>query len=153
MKRDPRRLARLLRVRQIQEQQARAAWAAAEQRARAIEERAEALATEHARASAELAQPGTQRAATWIVAAYDLLDALAARIRETQEEARGVRAEAEALRLPWQLRRQAALGIERLCDRAHEERGREKLKQENKELDETAMRRGAAKQTEERDWT
>lgn len=134
------RLARVLRVRDVAERDARAGWGAAQREALAAGERAGALRGAADRAGEELAR--VQQTAPERVPA---LDAGLLRTWEALRAARARTAEldraADALRERWVERRRDRRALELLRDRARGEWRREADRREESELAEWASRR------------
>lgn len=132
------RLQRVLRVRHVQEEVARARWLAAERAARiAGDARADADAR-RADAACELRDALADLTPAAILRQHAALDALAGVAVRLRERARTLRFQADRERAPWELRRREARGLERLCERSREEAWLRALAREARELDEIA---------------
>jgi len=141
------RLARLKRLREIEESAARERFLAVERVARDAEE-----AVERARAevvAAEDSLRATQSSASFapgtVLTSLVAIDALRARVRTLVERARTARAEAEVQREAWSVRRRDVKGLERLEDRDRERWRAEEAHREAQTLDEVASLRAAAR--------
>ena len=144
MKRFEFRLARLLRVRSIEEDVARASWARAELRAGEAEQRRRALSSELAAARDALARElgcGVPLSPAWITLAQRALDGLAVALRARTEEALTLRGQADAEARAWRERRSRRRGLEELESRARARHGREREAAEAAQQDEASSAR------------
>jgi len=141
------RLRRILRVREVQEEQARAAWLRTENVARdaeaGTERLREALADMTARLSSELAALPP----TWVVLSHDQIDRTGQRVVDQRERARTLRNQADAARVPWTQRRAAARGLERLVDRTCGQERADELAADAQAMDELNMARAAMRRS------
>ena len=141
------RLARLLRVRAIEEQVARAEWGLSEALARDQErlraERAEALALARAELAGRLA-PGNALHARWMLQAERALEGQATDLRRTHEDALTRRAQAEAYGRVWRDRERDRRVLAELEGRARARHREELERWDNAQLDEQALLRRAA---------
>ncbi len=146
MKRFRFRLERLARVREVQEELARATWAGAEREAREGEEQADALAEALRAAQRELvaARRDPRGGAARALVAERTLDTLAERLRSARERARTRRAQADRLRDAWRERERDVAALERLEERARERHQLEAGRAEALVADEAAARRDRA---------
>lgn len=147
MKRFQFRLARLARVRALQEEQARAEWQAAEQEARAAEARTARATADRDTARGLLADdlsagalgPGE------VMLAHGQLDRMDREIRQRREVQVTARFQADQARAPWEERRRDVRALERLEERARDDHHREAEAAEAQTLDEVASTRAARK--------
>lgn len=139
------RLARVQRVRAVEEDLARARFGEAELEARNAEDRAEARRRDIDRAIDDLRglQGSPKLAPTSVIAALSLVDEARATWRDADGVARGLRARAEEMRRAWMERRRDVEGLERLDGRARDEFRREQEHAEVALLDEVASQRDA----------
>jgi flagellar export protein FliJ len=141
-------LERVRRVRELQEEVARAAWAEAQRSARAAEERADALRAARDAARDELGcAPGRRIDAARAVQARDAVDRASRAVRSARERARTLAFQAARLRTPWEERRRDVRGLDELRARATETHRREARRAESAQLDEFAQHRAAARPT------
>lgn len=144
MARDPKRLQRLQRVRQAQEELAKATWVQAElaaQRAR----QAHAELQDSLRSSREqLANPKGSQDPAWIALNQTLETHLGQRINVAGTAADIAQQQADSTRTPWQERRAESEGIGKLLDHAQEVHRKDAQDAQNRELDEVALRRSQA---------
>jgi len=140
------RLARILRVREVEEQAARERFLEAQRTAREAEARAQAardeLARSHETLRGELTgtlQPG------FVLLAQQALDGLRQRRQRLAERARTLALQSEAERAAWGLRRRDVRGLERLQDRDREGWREEGARREAAATDEVAGVRAAAR--------
>lgn len=141
------KLARLARVRVVQEEIALAQWQSAETVAR------EALAREQAgrdavnSATAELAQAQSSASIdpTHILQAREAIDGMVRRIKVLEEQTRTAQVESARLREPWQALRTELEGLKRLEKKAKTAFRIEREREEAKQNDEVAMERASRK--------
>lgn len=137
------RLARVLRVRRIEEEIARGEWLGAVAEAQRASARASAIADELDTALAEL---GALRSAVHcrvseVLALEGTLDSVGRALRRGRERQATLERQAEAARPPWERRRQAVQGLERWRDRAREKHERERIQKESALMDEISSAR------------
>jgi flagellar export protein FliJ len=140
VKRNHKRIQRVLDVRQLQERALRAHWAEAEREARNGEDNAVVAGNRTVQARHDLAQSSQvghcdARAALLDFDNLDLLSRDASRLRES---ARGLRQEADDRRQPWNNKRRAVQGLERLVESRRNGQRKEKEQKEQSSLDEFA---------------
>ncbi|MCP3914811.1 MAG: hypothetical protein GY711_04525 [bacterium] len=142
------RLARVRRVREIQEELARADWLTAERSADAAEEASAAGFAEVAQAREQLGQrmESGLSAPTETLHAFTAIDRIEDTARLWRERARTLRFQADQKRAPWEERRRDVRALELLEDRAREAEIQEEFEAETLELDEVALRRATSKQ-------
>lgn len=150
MSRRSQRLRRVLRVREVQEEQARAAWLSSEVVARDAEDRTEALRSARADMAARLGEALPSTPPAWVLLAHDQLTLTGQRAAGQRERAATLRAQAEAAREPWTERRAVARGLERLVDRAAARERADDLADESRQLDELNSVRAAQRPRSER---
>jgi flagellar export protein FliJ len=143
MKPRSQRLARVLRVREVQEQLARRTWLTAEGQARNAEQATDDLRAARASMTSRLGESLTSLSPSWVMLSQAQIDRTGVRARAQAERARTLRGQAEATRAPWQERRAAARGLARLVERARNEEYAEALAAEARAMDEIAAQRGA----------
>ncbi len=136
MSRRSERLARVLAVRALEEEQARAEWLAAEQEARRAEDATQALWAARDEQTRELgaALPGLTPA--WVMVSHGAIDRTERSALRQRERARTERERAEQARIPWEERRARARGLERLVDRLRTREEAEAHRAEARVLDE-----------------
>ncbi|TDJ71856.1 MAG: hypothetical protein E2O39_07605 [Planctomycetota bacterium] len=141
------RLDRVLRVREVEEETARAAWLVVEQAARAAETRAEARAHDRGEAFSELAREMAEcsLAPAVMLVRHAVLDRLARAESEERERALTLRRQADQARGPWQDRRREVLGLTRLRTVAKSRYADAALAKEIAEMDEVALMRAASR--------
>ena len=130
------RLERVLRVRAVQEEAARAAWLDAERAAAESEElhdRDAALLEAASRALRE-AMPSSSAAA--LLRAHEALDRMSRTAVRRRELARTLRLQSQQAREPWERRRREVRGLEQLAARALEEHRRSERAAEARSRDE-----------------
>ncbi len=139
------RLRRLSNVREVQEQQAREVWAAAERAAQLGDERVQGVRELIAKASDEQRelQSRKQIPTSEVMVGQQLLDDLHHALQRAEEQARMLREQAEQMRVPWQERRAELQGLERLEERASDEFRVEQQREDAKQMDQIAMERNA----------
>jgi flagellar export protein FliJ len=139
------RLDRVLRVREVEEEIARAAWLTVESAAQAAEHRADALAEDRAAAFAALASDMAERSLppAETLLRHASLDRLAGSVGAERERALTLRQQADQAREPWQDRRREVLGLSRLRDAAKSRHSATVLAEEIAEMDEVASTRAA----------
>lgn len=135
------RLERILRVRQLQEEQARGVWLPAEIDARDAEDRTEALQQAGQAMTSQLSTQLASLSPAWILMAHGQIDSTGRRKVDQQERAATLRVQAEAARHPWTESRAAARGLERLVERLRSEERLDDRAQEGRQLDELSMAR------------
>lgn len=135
MKRDPNRLKRILRVRQLQEETARGVWIQAQLAAREADERVVhcheniALGQDHVRG--QQAAGSVSGVLQGDAAMRHLHNALA----QTQVHASARHRDVETTKAPWLETRKAARGMEKLLERAKEDQRIERQKKEDQALE------------------
>ncbi|MFT7676832.1 MAG: flagellar export protein FliJ [Planctomycetota bacterium] len=141
MSRKPAKLSRLLRVRQVQEEQARALWQQAEHRAREREQELAVLIASLLQSREELVElQSTDRPG--LIPLHEQLERhLSRSIRLASREAECAREEASTAREPWHLLRTRAEGLKKLVGRAQTEHRQELDQRQEREQDEVAGRR------------
>ncbi len=137
------RLARILRIRKVQEEQARALWLEAELAATRSEERASELGRARRNMVSHLGERLCGLPPAWVLLSHEQLERVGQKLRIRRERARTLRSQAEAAREPWAERRTAAKGLERLLERAKSKEYMQALALETRELDELNMERAA----------
>ena len=141
MARDPKRLQRLQRVRQVQEEVAKATWMEAEQSARSAQS-AHARLQDCLRSSQQhLIAPEGNANPAWVALNQSLETHLVQRIKHAANAVDQAQQAADQARAPWQERRVESEGITKLVDHAQEQRKKDSLNDQNRELDEVALRR------------
>lgn len=148
------RLARILRVREVEEQAARERFLAADRIARDAEARADAARDTLASALAELRDSQSEHALApgFLVAAQNTLDELRRRRQSALDRARTQRLQASAEQTAWAERRRDVKGLERLSDRDRERWLAEMGRAEAQQLDEVGSMRAAARAREAASW-
>lgn len=138
-------LQRVKRVRGVEEELAKAEFAAAEMLAREAEIRAldRKCAIEVAIDDLRGLQGSPKLAPTSVMAALGLVDEARRVWFEAEETARGLRARAETQRRAWQVRKRDLDGLERLDEHARADWMVERDRADARELDETASQRNA----------
>lgn len=141
------RLARLKRLREIEENAARERFLAADRSAREAEDAARAARDAVHRAEDELraVQSSPSFGASTVLNGLVTVDALRARIPLADERTRAARAKAEVERQAWSERRRDVKGLERLEDRDRERWTAEEGRREALTMDEVASLRAAAR--------
>ena len=138
------RLARLLRVRAIEERAARAEWSEFEVVAQVHEalrdQRAGQLGSARRHLAAGLA-PGSTLRPEWMLLAERALDAQVADLQLTHEDALTRRAQADAMRDVWRERERDRRVLSELEDRARLRHRDELERWDNRQLDEQALLR------------
>lgn len=145
MKRFQFRLARLAKVRELQEEIARAEWQAAEDLARRAERRVHEILQLVAETNASLRelQASEQLSSTEVLALQDLLERVMRTLANAKRQAAELRAAAEVAREPWTALRVELEGLARLEQRARDDHRTELTRVENAELDQIALERAA----------
>ncbi|MCA8980468.1 MAG: flagellar export protein FliJ [Planctomycetes bacterium] len=145
MKRFQFRLARLFKVREIQEEIARGEWQAAEDLARRAEQRVHEILQLVAETNASLRelQASEQLSSTEVLALQDLLERVTRTLAGARRQAAELRAAAERAREPWTALRVELEGLGRLEQRARDAHRTELTRVENAELDQIALERAA----------
>ena len=140
------RLARVLRVRALEEGVAREEWGAAEARALAAEGEERALGERLQDARDQLADQACDGPldVPARLAGQSATDQLELRRALGRRRAGELRAATEAPRAAWEASRRAVEGLERLSLRAEERFRAEREREENALADEVALRRSAA---------
>ncbi len=148
------RLARLKRLREIDEQLARERFLAADRRALDAEHAAEEAARARAQALEELrrVQSAPQVAAHALIAASGFIETCIERLRERTNSARSLRFQAEAERATWTARRAEVKGLERLEDRDRDAWRVEEGRRDARVLDEVAGLRAEALRRNRGSW-
>jgi flagellar export protein FliJ len=136
-------LARVLRVRVIEEELARGAWQPAERAAQDAEAAAGATLEEIARSEERLAreQAGGRISPAEVVLFGNALDALRRVLAHQRRSAKARRAEAARLRQAWEAARARMRGLERLEQRERAQHRADLEAGELREIDEQALRR------------
>jgi flagellar export protein FliJ len=137
------KLARVLRVRRIEEELARDRFKAVEQVARQAEETAETIGREIAKAQEELTETRLHRRIPPedLVMAQMTLESLDRTLTEQRRRAGDLRREADGMRAAWERARGDMRTLERLEERFRASQRAEEQAQENREMDENALRR------------
>lgn len=145
MKRFEFRLARLARVRRIEEERARAAWQAVEAAARRAEQGVLVREAEVSEVQAALreAQSHPQISPATVLSLDGLLARAQERLVSERQRARRRRAEADSAREPWQRLRTELEGLDRLEEKARSSHKVERDRVEAQELDQLASERAA----------
>ena len=145
MKRFQFKLQRLANVREVQEQQAREVWAAAERAAQLGEDRVLGLRQQIEAATREQLelQSRKQIPTSEVLAGQQLVDGLHRSLQKAEEQARLLREQAEAARIPWRERRAELQGLQRLEERATTDFHIEQERENAHEMDQIAMERSA----------
>jgi flagellar export protein FliJ len=145
MKRFQFRLARLAKVRELQEEIARAEWQAAEDLALRAELRVTELLELVAETNAALRelQGSPDLSSGEVLALQDLLERVLFTLEGARRQAAELRAAAEHAREPWTALRVEIEGLARLEGRAREQHRTEVTRAENAELDQIALERAA----------
>lgn len=153
MKRYEFKLQRVKRVRGIEEEIARAAFASAEFAARESEARAEARHADIARAIDDLRglQAAPKLAPTTVITSLGLVDDARRAWFDAVEIARRLRVKAEDMRSEWQARKRDIDGLERLDEGAHAAYFLERERDESRAIDDTAGQRDARVRRENMD--
>jgi len=143
------RLARLARVRVLQEEQARAEWQAAEQEAEAARTHRDQAHADRVQAREVLANDlrTSSIAPGEVVLAHQQLDRMDREFTRRRELAATAQFHADRARTPWEERRRDVRALERLEDKARTEHQYEVEAAEAQQLDETALMRAARKVT------
>lgn len=138
MTRKPAKLGRLLRIRQVQEEQARATWQQAEHRARERGQELDFLRKSLLQSRTELAElrcagrPG-------LIPLHEQLEVhLGRNIKRASREAECARELASSARVPWHQLRTRAEGLKKLVERARTQYIRDLDQRQERELDEVA---------------
>lgn len=141
------RLARLQRVRSVEERAARERFVTAEHLARAAEDAVLAAEEDVRGAEAELRaeQSSTAVSPSRVLTALDALARLRERVQLLRDRAKPLRASAEAERTHWSERRRDLRGLERLEDRDRERWWTEAGRRDALAMDEVAGLRAAAR--------
>ena len=136
-------LARVLRVRVIEEEMARGAWQQAERAAQQAEQAVGATLGELAHAQERLAkaQGGARISPAEVVLCDGALESLRRVLAHQRRSAKARRAEAARLRLSWEAARTRMRGLERLEQRERARHRAELEAGELREIDEQALRR------------
>ena len=143
MKRFEFRLKRLARVRQVQEEQARARWLSAEMEARELEARVSKAQAQIAEALVHLRQA---QAAPFVdprsvLGSRSSIELMEDGRRRLSLQARSARKRADQEKLPWTSVRAELEGLARLEEKEHEQHRLEVERSEAVELDEIAAER------------
>ncbi len=141
MKQRSERLGRVLRVREVQEQEARATWLAAEGVARQAEEQVALLRDACAGMAEQLGDSVCDLPVAWVLLSHDQIDRTQRRSRDEHERALTLRDQADLVRAPWIERRAAARGLERLVERTRANEWAEELARDASALDEITAAR------------
>jgi len=145
MKRFQFRLARLGKVRELQEEIARAEWQAAEDLALRAERRVDELLELVAETNAALRelQGEAELAGGEVLSLHDLLERVQRALEHARRQAAELRTAAEVARGPWTALRIEIEGLARLEARAREQHRSEVTRAEIAELDQIALERVA----------
>jgi len=141
------RLARLLRVRAIEERVARAEWSEYETAAQAHERRRAERADQLERSRAELAQriaPGSTVRPEWMLVAESALDGQVRDLLHAHEDTLTRRAQADAMGTVWRERERDRRVLAELEGRSRHRHREELERWENQQLDEQALLRRSA---------
>lgn len=141
------RLARLLKVRAIEERVARSEWSQFEVVAQAYESRRDQRASQLGRSRRGLAEgmrPGATLRPEWMLLAERALDSQVTDLVRTHEDALTRRAQADAMGSVWQERERDRRVLSELEERARLRHREELERWENHQLDEQALLRRAA---------
>jgi flagellar export protein FliJ len=143
------RLARLAKVRRIEEERARAAWQSAEAAAREAEAAVQEGEREVQAAYTLLrqTQSDSQLTPLQVIAFHEAVSGLLRALTATRTEASRLAAEALAKREPWQAARTELEGLQRLEDKARQAHRVERERIENMEMDQLASERTARAET------
>lgn len=136
----PAKLSRLLRIRQVQEEQARATWQQAEHRAREREQELDFLRKSLLQSRQELAELNCTERPGLIPLHEQLESHLGRSIKLASREAECAREVASTARVPWHQLRTRAEGLKKLVERAQTEHIRDLDQRQERELDEVAGR-------------
>ena len=152
MSRNKRKLDRVLRVREVEEDVARGIWASAEAAAASARNATEALLREHelSQESLRLQLEGGQVSPRAVICAQQAIETIGGRIERARQAERAAAARAEQARIPWEQKRRAKRGLEILVDRARQAELEEIRALEAATLDEVAIQRAARKQPDPR---
>ncbi|MBL8858681.1 MAG: hypothetical protein JNL28_09265 [Planctomycetes bacterium] len=139
------KLQRVKRVRAIEEEIARAAFAAAEFAARAAEARADERKADIARAIDDLRglQAAPTLAPATVISSLGLVDDARRAWFDASEAARELRTKAEELRVAWQGRKRDVDGLDRLDEHARAAYFIERERDEARAIDDNASQRDA----------
>jgi flagellar export protein FliJ len=137
------KLDRLLRVREVSEELARAEFGSAELAAQRAREGLDGARADLLRAERELIELRTRDGALAALAAEKTLPALLQRIAVRRQRLVGAEAAATAARNEWQARRTDVRALEKLEDRAREVFAVQEREREDRALQETIERRAA----------
>lgn len=139
------RLARLVRVREAEEEIARDLWQRAERRYRDAEERVERIIEEIAAAIDALrhAQGGARLSPRGVLAIQATIDRQHAALEDARRRTEQLRSLADEERKPWQALRMELGALERLEAKARATHRLEATREENKEMDQLASERAA----------
>ncbi|MBI5363000.1 MAG: flagellar export protein FliJ [Planctomycetes bacterium] len=141
------RLARLMRVRDVEERTAKERFLAADRIAREAEDAVVRArdAVRDAEGDLRAAQADRALSPTRVLTTLDALAGLRARVRVLHERSLPLRAAAEVERAAWSERRRDLRGLERLEDRDRERWRAEEGRREARTLDEVAAMRAEAR--------
>lgn len=139
------RLARLARVRRVQEEVAKAAWQTAVAKAREADERLESIEMQLSSAGDYLrdAQAKPQLHPAQVLNVRRSIELLEDHKHAAQEISRRLHTEADEARAPWQAARAALEGLVRLEEKALTRFRQELTREEAKEADQIAIQRAA----------
>ncbi len=137
------RLARVLRVRQIEEDVAKAAWSSALQAATEADRAVENTRVVRKRSQNELAASlaSSQLTPAEVLTRHKTLDALSADLERRLQQAKTLHFQADQMRVPWEAKRNEVRGLERLRDKHKEEFHHEERLTESALMDEIASMR------------
>ncbi|MDF1836457.1 MAG: hypothetical protein P1V35_01190 [Planctomycetota bacterium] len=137
MKRDPKRLKRILRVRELQEETARGAWMQAQIIARQADELVEAGKENILKGLDFVRMQQEVGSISGVLNADAAIVHLQHALTQCQATAAARHREVEAAKEPWIQSRRAARGIEKLFERAVEDQRVERLHKEDQALEES----------------
>lgn len=140
-----RRLDRVLRVREVEEDVARGAWAMAQAAARSSREKVESLVREHVEAEQDLAQRQAAGAAgpAETICAHRVLEHIGSEIQRARRLQVDAERRAEEARQPWEQKRREKRGLELLVERNRARELEEARQAEAIAMDEVAIQRAA----------
>jgi flagellar export protein FliJ len=139
------RLARLQRVRAIEEELARASWLAIEARHASALERRTQLCSERAQALSQINAIGTVNALV-LLQQHSQLDRILGEIERQSARVETLRRQSAALRQPWQSKRREVAALAKLEERIVRTQKHDELRAESKLMDEVASTRAFSKQ-------
>lgn len=153
MRRGSGRLDRVLRVREVEEDVARGAWAVAEAEASRARQRTLDLVAEHRAALEDLARRQSEGGISpgQALCAHRTIDLIAKEIVASKQRERRAAERAERARAPWENKRREKRGLELLVERARMARLEEARAAEAAGMDEVAIQRAAREKRSEED--